>query len=62
MLNEHNGAVNTLATHPYLHRILIGSYACKIKLWDYDTKCDVTLVIEYTISYECVCNLQVSIG
>lgn len=38
ILNEHEAAINALAAHPSLPRVLIGSYSCKLKLWDYQTK------------------------
>lgn len=38
LLQEHEAAVNALAAHPSLTHLLIGSYSCKLKLWDYQTK------------------------
>jgi WD40 repeat protein len=38
VLNEHDASVNALATHPFLPHLVTGGYACKLKLWDYDTK------------------------
>ena len=38
VLSEHDAAVNALAAHPFLPRLLTAGYACKMKLWDYDTK------------------------
>ena len=42
LLKEHDAAVNAIATHPSLTQLVIGSYSCKLKLWDYQTKWDIT--------------------
>ena len=38
LLREHDAAVNALAAHPNLPHLLIGSFSCKLKLWNYQTK------------------------
>ena len=38
LLHEHDTAINALAAHPSLPHLLIGSYSCKLKLWNYETK------------------------
>ena len=38
IFREHDAAITALATHPNLPRLLVGSYTCTLKLWDYDNK------------------------
>lgn len=38
VLDEHDSAIHSIASHPSQSRLAIGSYSCKLKLWDYDKK------------------------
>lgn len=38
LLNEHNAPIHAIATHPSEPRLLVGSYSCRLKLWDYEQR------------------------
>ena len=38
LLNEHNASIHAIATHPSEPRLLVGSYSCRLKLWDYEQR------------------------
>eukprot|EP00731_Ephydatia_muelleri_P022631 Em0015g214a len=55
LLNEHNASIHAIATHPSEPRLLVGSYSCRLKLWDYEQR--IVLVsrsFKETLRVQCV--------